>query len=307
MDTKLCEYVIAICELGSVAAAADSLYLTQSALNQQLHKLEQELGTPLFVRVRNHWVPTEAGQLYIENARKMVEIKRETYSKINDLAKYWNSRIRIGLTNERGMEMFADIYGELHRRFPDTVFQPIDATVEQQNQMLETRQIDISFQTIQEHRYKAFRYQVLMEEPFILCIPSTHPLASLGAIQDMALPTISLREFEHESFAVVKKTSTMRAIVDALFARAGFVPHILLESAGMRAMWKLTATGQCCCIIPRYYAVPDPRISCFLLGNDAKWEVVAVTRSDHYLSAAAKGVIELASAYWQTHLYSSGS
>ena len=65
MDTRLCEYIITIAEQGSVAKAAEQLYVTQSALNQQLMKLEKELGAPLFIRLRNHWSLTEAGQLYL--------------------------------------------------------------------------------------------------------------------------------------------------------------------------------------------------------------------------------------------------
>ena len=43
MDTKLCEYIVSIAESGNAAKAAAKLYISQSALNQQLQKLEDEL------------------------------------------------------------------------------------------------------------------------------------------------------------------------------------------------------------------------------------------------------------------------
>lgn len=49
MDTKIIEYVIAIAEEKSLSKAAERLYLSQPALSQRLKKLEDELGTPLFV------------------------------------------------------------------------------------------------------------------------------------------------------------------------------------------------------------------------------------------------------------------
>ena len=52
MDTKIIEYVIAIAEEKSLSKAAERLYLSQPALPQRLNKLEDELGTPLFVRVK---------------------------------------------------------------------------------------------------------------------------------------------------------------------------------------------------------------------------------------------------------------
>lgn len=82
MDTKLIEYILTIAETKSIAKSAEELFLTQSALNQQLLKLEKELGAPLFVRTRNHWELTDVGTLYVESSKKMLEIKKDTYSRI---------------------------------------------------------------------------------------------------------------------------------------------------------------------------------------------------------------------------------
>lgn len=48
MELRQLEYVIAISDHGSISKAAESLFITQSGLNQYLIKLEQELGIQLF-------------------------------------------------------------------------------------------------------------------------------------------------------------------------------------------------------------------------------------------------------------------
>lgn len=58
MDTHLIEHIIKIAEEKSITKAAEKLYLTQSALNQQLLKLERELGIPLFRRAKTEMIPT---------------------------------------------------------------------------------------------------------------------------------------------------------------------------------------------------------------------------------------------------------
>ena len=63
MDLKQIEYIIAISEEHSITRAGEKLFITQSALNQQLQKLEKELGTPLFIRTRSDWQLTPAGQI----------------------------------------------------------------------------------------------------------------------------------------------------------------------------------------------------------------------------------------------------
>ena len=70
MDTRQIEYILQIAEENNITHAAAKLFITQSALNQQLIKLENELGTPLFHRSRTNWHLTEAGKVYVETPRR---------------------------------------------------------------------------------------------------------------------------------------------------------------------------------------------------------------------------------------------
>ncbi len=303
MDTKQIEYILTIAKHQSISRAAEELYLTQSALNQQLLKLEQELGAPLFVRNRNHWELTDIGELYTENAQKILKIKQMTYKEIEDKAQRWNGTVTIGLTPERGIQMFTAIYPEIHRRYPDTTFQPLEATVEEQSRMLATGRLDVSFQTIHERKYKNLVYHTILYEPFYLCIPKDHPLAYENISEMQNFPEISLREFKDDLFTLVKKSSTMRVVIDSLFEAAGFKPKLLFESTSMRTMQKLAGNGQCCTIIPRCYAVPSNDVAYFSLGVDASWELAAVHAQNHYMNAATRDFVKLASEYWRHHIH----
>lgn len=72
MNLTQIEYFIRICESGSITKAADRLFITQSALSQQLSHLEQELGIPLFIRNGNRIALTEAGKVFLSRARNML-------------------------------------------------------------------------------------------------------------------------------------------------------------------------------------------------------------------------------------------
>lgn len=303
METRLCEYIVTIAEQGNVSKAAEKLYLTQSALNQQLLKLEKELGAPIFVRSRYHWTLTSIGKLYVENARKIIDIKKETYNQIEDMAQNWKRTISIGITPERGIQMFTSIYSDIHAKYPNTIFQPVEETVENQVKLLDANQIDIGFQTNYYRKYKHLTYKTILYEPFVLCVPDTHPLAYHKILPPSEFPTISLTEFKDDLFTLVKKTSNMRIVVDKLFEQAGFQPHLLFESVGMHIMQKLAANNQCCSIIPLFYAVPSDKVSYFLLGPEAKWELAVVYKPNHYLNQATKDFIQMASLYWQSHPY----
>ena len=72
MDLKQIEYILKIAEEQNITHAAEKLFITQSALNQQLLKLEKELGTPLFYRSRTDWHPTPAGEIYLNAAKDIL-------------------------------------------------------------------------------------------------------------------------------------------------------------------------------------------------------------------------------------------
>lgn len=65
-------------------------------------KLESELGTSLFVRTRSDWQPTPAGEIYLQTAKTILALKKDTYSKIHDIAEFDQRHFTIGLIPERG-------------------------------------------------------------------------------------------------------------------------------------------------------------------------------------------------------------
>lgn len=84
MDLKQLEYIVEIAKESNITHAAQNIFISQSALNQQLLKLEKELGAKLFYRTRKNWQLTEIGRIYVENAKKILNIKKETYKEIED-------------------------------------------------------------------------------------------------------------------------------------------------------------------------------------------------------------------------------
>lgn len=72
MEFYQLEQLIAIADCGSMSLAADRLFLSRSALSQNLKRLEQELGCELFMRRRNKLEITSYGEILLEHARTVV-------------------------------------------------------------------------------------------------------------------------------------------------------------------------------------------------------------------------------------------
>ena len=135
MDLKQIENMIAIEQEQSISRAAEKLFLTQSALNQQLLKLEKELGTPLFERRKHSMIPTFAGRIYLTTAHKMVDMKKETYKIISDISGENLGEIAVAYTPETGAAMFSKIYPVFHRQYPNITFRIREERVKKMEQL----------------------------------------------------------------------------------------------------------------------------------------------------------------------------
>ena len=80
MDVKYLNYILAIANRHNMTKAAEDLFVSQSSLSQYLSRLEQELGTPLFIRSKGELSLTSAGVLYVEAAQKVVKIQKDLLS-----------------------------------------------------------------------------------------------------------------------------------------------------------------------------------------------------------------------------------
>lgn len=298
MDLKQLEYIIQIAEENNITKAAEKLFITQSALNQQLLKLEKELGTQLFVRSRSNWHLTPAGAIYVENAKNILHIKKETYNQINDLLEIKEGKLTIGLTPERGTDMFASIYPIFYKRYPKVKIEPLEMPVKKQQYEIAQGNLDIGFVTLQDFQKTKDVYIPICSEEIILGVPSSHPLAYQGGQLGEPLPVTSLKHFEQDSFAVMQQGSTLREIYDRLLAEENISPPILLETRSCETLYEMVAEGICCSVIPISYAKPRQNVTFFSLRQHPVWEIAASCKKDSYLSQAARELIAICTDYW---------
>ncbi len=314
MDLKQIEYIVKIDDEHSITRAAEKLFVTQSALNQQLLRLEKELGAPLFHRSKVDMRPTEIGQVYLDNAREILRIKQRTYNLINDMTDAKKGRLSIGFTPGRGSEMFTHVYPAFHQAYPNVVVEPHELSVHRQQQMISQGNLDIGFQTLSERQRTDSEYIKLGEEEIFLLVPSIHPaVEQLTAAQTVApgphhatnqqpavpYPIANLALFQYEPFVLMYKESTIRAITDEIFRKSGFTPNVLFETASNNTVLSMIEANLCCGVVPEYYVRRLPEgISCFAFASHPSWDIVANYRKNGYLSEAAKYFIELVREFW---------
>ncbi len=146
MDTRYLSYIIEIADEKNMRKAAEKLYVSQPSLSQYLAKLEQELGTPLFRRTKGQLLPTAAGKLYVDCARKMLEMKNELYQNIADLTN--TGHINIATSSVWALKMVSEFVSQIKKEFPETNMELFEGNLVPIEKLLEEKSIDIAFVAI---------------------------------------------------------------------------------------------------------------------------------------------------------------
>lgn len=311
MDLRQLQYIVAIAEENNITRAAEKLYITQSALNQQLLKLEKELGVPLFHRSRTDWHPTEAGEIYLKAAREMLLLKKDTYHKIHDLAKIQQGELSVGFTPGRGIAMFSHVYPKFHRQHPNIQVTPRELSVQKQQELLVSGDLDLGFVTLMPSQQKsALNYIPLTTEEILAAVPARHPVITNqeGSWKDAVrtsddhvshLDLFALRE---EPFVLTYKESTLRELTDHIFETAGFRPHVLFETSSNATIVTMVEAEMCCGLVPSFYARGHKDSIRFLsLPERPSWNIMACYHKKRYVSKAARDFISLAAEFWNKY------
>lgn len=119
MQIKNMSYIIALAEAGTLSAAGKQLGISQPTLSVFLSNLEQELGIDLFLRDKKKLIPTPAGRIYLEAARRILATQEQTLQSIRQLTTAPPIEIRIGVTPLRGSEVASKIFARFSARYPN--------------------------------------------------------------------------------------------------------------------------------------------------------------------------------------------
>jgi DNA-binding transcriptional LysR family regulator len=96
MTLQQLAYFLAAADRGSFSAAAESLFMAQPSVSEQIRRLEAELGVPLFVRVGRGLELTEAGRLFRPHAERTVEAAREAAESVQEVRELTGGTVAFG-------------------------------------------------------------------------------------------------------------------------------------------------------------------------------------------------------------------
>lgn len=260
MELRQLRYFVRTVELGSISRAALELDLVQSALSQQISRLEGELSTRLLQRTSRGVVPTEAGaafyreaQLALRHAEQAVRAARESRL---------SGSVTVGLAPTTAAAIGLPLMRAMRERYPDVRLHMVESLSGHLTAMLNARQLDLAvlFDSrigASQNLRSARRWSMLplLEEDLFLITARAHASPRRGE-------TVRIARLRDEPLILPTGPHGLRSTLDAAFARARITPQIVLEIDSLAMLMEavdngLGATLQPWAAVARYADAPQ--------------------------------------------------
>ncbi|MEV5533150.1 LysR family transcriptional regulator [Streptomyces prunicolor] len=253
MDLRHLKYFLAVAETRNFTQAAASCYVAQSALSQQIARLEKDVGAQLFSRTSRSVRLTAAGELLEPLARRILADVDTAKAALDALSGLRRGRLRLGLVQTRASSVdLVEVMADYHARYPGIDFHVTNAPSAEMAAAVLAGDLDIAIVGLGPRQIPdGLDHQVLAADPLVLIVPADHALADREAVDLADLP---------ESHQLIQFTrgSGLRRQVEAAFARAGVEPGQHFQVGQIQDMIRLAARGIGVTVVPRSSVFLDP-------------------------------------------------
>ncbi|SED11894.1 DNA-binding transcriptional regulator, LysR family [Streptomyces sp. PAN_FS17] len=236
-------YFVAVAEELHFTRAAERLYVSQPALSKQVRALERHLGVELFRRDPQGVTLTEAGAALLPHARRVLDAWSEGSAALQAARVAARSTLVVGMSTSPGRGgLLPAIRSRFTAAHPDTVLRLRQVGWEDPTAGLADGDADIAFVWLPLPDAERYGWTVVAEEPRLVALPQTHPLASR--------PEIDFADLMDEPFlALPAGAGPLRDYWLALEERAGRPPRIGAEIAGTEETYEALVAGLGVCLV----------------------------------------------------------
>lgn len=171
LDPELLRTFLAVADTGTLTRAAETVHRTQSAVSMQIKRLEEEIGTPLFVRGPRGVALTLKGDQLLSNARRIVSLIDETTASMG--APPLIGRVRLGIPEEYGVSVLSPALAAFAKVHPEVEVSLRYGRSKQNKQALAADELDLAV-VFEWHEFTDC--EVLMTDPTVWITSDAHAL-----------------------------------------------------------------------------------------------------------------------------------
>jgi DNA-binding transcriptional LysR family regulator len=242
MELRQLRYFVTLAEELHFGRAADREHIVQSALSQQLQRLERQLGVRLIERSTHHVSLTVAGAAFLIEARQILAHVGRAEG-IARSERGLSPALRVGII-DASYDSMPQILHEVQARNPDLVIHQVEASVPWQYQHLADGRLDVGIGRA-VHAPPGVASEVFRQDLLGVLVPGGHQFTALNGVPVAALarePLLLAEDLQAPEF---------NQFVMELCRSAGFTPTVYRGTVeSVRAAADLVLQGRCLCCVP---------------------------------------------------------
>jgi DNA-binding transcriptional LysR family regulator len=223
----------AVAELAHLTRAAEKLHISQPAVSAQIKALEDELGVVLFERTPSGMVLTSAGRTLLPDAEKVLAATQSLRSRARVIKGEVAGRVRVGTVSDPGFVRVGDFLAHAVSEYPLLEIE------------IHHEVTGIAFEKVREGALDAAFYYGRLRHHDVASVP----LLDFGwrivlpAVWGDRAKHLSWDEIVAKPWIVAPPVSTLRELVDELFAERGSAPAARVEADNEAVIRSLVVAG----------------------------------------------------------------
>ena len=223
-----------LAQTGSFTMAAKQLNLTQSAISHSIKALEEDIGCSLISRLGRKIHLTEAGEIFLSTAERMIRQMRNLRSELESIGQWGAGRLRIGAGPTACQHILPTVIREFRQTFPDCKLSIIPDDAKELLELLRSNEIDLAL-TVIPPGMDDIDFQLVLRDSLQFVVSPMHPWAKRKAAP--------ASEIEDQTYVTYAKKSYTFELVRRHFRSEGHDLANVIELGSMEAIKELAKIG----------------------------------------------------------------
>jgi DNA-binding transcriptional LysR family regulator len=251
MELRQLRYFVMLADTGNFHRAAERLHMSQPPLTVAIRKLEEELGTTLFLRSARGVVLTAAGRASLDMARATLAQADRFREAAREGAAGERGRLRVGFVGSATFELLPRLIAEYRRRYPAVELMLEEATSADIARKLAAAELDVGLVRLPLLEIAAVDTQVIDPDELYAALPEGSPFSDAHSV--------ALSDLAEQPFILQSRISVLHSITLAACQKAGFMPKVAQEAAQLSAVLALVRSGLGVALVPSRAAGSVPQ------------------------------------------------
>jgi DNA-binding transcriptional LysR family regulator len=290
MELRHLRYFVAVAEAENVSRAALKLHVSQPALSRQIRDLEEELGFLLLERSAKSVRLTEAGRVFLTEARAVLQRTEDAVKTARAVATGGGGELHVGYAPSLTARILPPTLRAFQAGQPDVRVRLHDLSTEEMLAGLREGRLQIAFIVrLTPAMLRGLRFEELVRDSLCLAVAPKHPLARRRSVTLVEAAREPLIAYSRKDYPEAHE------MLATLFATARAKPRIAEEHDSVSSLIAAVEAGNGVAIAPRSLAcTAGPRLKLIPLSPEPAPLVVGAAWSKDRFPAAAERFLRLA-------------